>query len=145
MRALLDVNVLVALLDEDHTHHATASNWLDDEIAAGWASCPLTQNGCVRILSQPRYPGASSVADVVIRLRAAVSTPHHRFVANNVSLLDGAVMDHRRLTSPRRLTDAYLLALAVKNVCRLVTLDRSIPVAAVRRADPTSLVVIGGG
>ena len=106
MRALLDVNVLVALLDEDHTHHATAFDWLDDNIAAGWASCPLTQNGCVRILSQPRYPGASSVADAVIRLRAAVSTPHHRFVADNVSLLDGAVLDHRRLTGPRRLTDA---------------------------------------
>ena len=145
MRALLDVNVLVALLDEDHTHHATAFNWLDDNIADGWASCPLTQNGCVRILSQPRYPGASSVADAIIRLRTAVSTPHHRFVADNVSLLDGAVLDHRRLSGPRRLTDAYLLALAVENACRLVTLDRSIPVAAVRRADAESLVVIGDG
>ena len=66
-------------------------------------------------------------------------------MADNVSLLDGAVLDHRRLTGPRRLTDAYLLALAVENAYRLVTLDRSIPVAAVRRADAGSLVVIGDG
>ena len=66
-------------------------------------------------------------------------------MVDNVGLLDGAVPDHRRLTGPRRLTDAYLLALAVKNACRLVTLDRSTPVAAVRRADAESLVVIGDG
>ena len=58
MRALLDVNVLVALLDGAHVHHAAARKWLEDNIADGWASCPLTENGCVRILSQPRYPGA---------------------------------------------------------------------------------------
>ena len=56
MRALLDVNVLVALLDENHTHNAAAETWLAGNIHHGWASCPLTQNGCVRILSQPAYP-----------------------------------------------------------------------------------------
>ena len=56
MRALLDVNVLIALLDEDHVHHGRARAWLVDRHAAGWASCPLTQNGCIRIMSQPGYP-----------------------------------------------------------------------------------------
>ena len=71
MRALL----LVALLDEKHTHNAAAETWLADNIHHGWASCPLTQNGCVRILSQPAYPNALSVADAVMRLRTATSEP----------------------------------------------------------------------
>ena len=73
MRALLDVNVLVALLDENHTHNSAAEAWLAGKIHHGWASCPLTQNGCVRILSQPAYPNTLSVADAVMRLRTAIS------------------------------------------------------------------------
>jgi predicted nucleic acid-binding protein len=56
MRALLDVNVLIALLDAGHMHHARATHWLGQEIENGWASCPLTQNGCLRIMAQPAYP-----------------------------------------------------------------------------------------
>lgn len=99
MRALLDVNVLVALLDENHTHNAAAETWLAGNIHHGWASCPLTQNGCVRILSQPAYPSALSVADAVMRLRTAVSGPYHRFLADSVSLLDDAVVDCRRVSA----------------------------------------------
>jgi len=58
MRALLDVNVLIALLDRDHIHHPVASDWLLANIHTGWASCPLTQNGCIRIMAQPGYPNA---------------------------------------------------------------------------------------
>jgi predicted nucleic acid-binding protein len=56
MRALLDVNVLIALLDSDHLHHTRAMAWLQENIQSGWASCPLTENGCIRIMSQPGYP-----------------------------------------------------------------------------------------
>lgn len=59
MRALLDVNVLIALLDAAHVHHRNARAWLEANIEQGWASCPLTQNGCIRILSQPAYPARS--------------------------------------------------------------------------------------
>ena len=60
MRALLDVNVLIALLDQAHPHHETALSWLKANIKHGWASCPITQNGCIRIMSQASYPGARS-------------------------------------------------------------------------------------
>lgn len=56
MRALLDVNVLIALFDAAHVHHRIARDWLHEHIAAGWASCPLTQNGCIRIMTQANYP-----------------------------------------------------------------------------------------
>ena len=138
----MDINVLIALLDENHTHHGAASDWLADNIHQGWASCPLTQNGCVRIMSQPRYPNTLSVSEVMIRLLSAVSTRHHEFIADDISLLDDASVDRERLLSPRQLTDVYLLALAVEHGARLVTLDKSIPIAAVRQADAESLVVI---
>ena len=139
---MLDVNVLIALLDENHTHNAAAEMWLAGNIRHGWASCPLTQNGCVRILSQPAYPNALAVTDAVERLRAAISVPHHRFVPDNVSLLDDAAIDCRNLSNQRQLTDVYLLALAVEHGCRLVTFDTGVSLAAARRADPSSLVVI---
>ena len=104
------MNVLVALLDENHTHNAAAETWLADNIHHGWASCPLTQNGCVRILSQPAYPNALSVADAVMRLRTATS-------------------------ETVQFTDVYLLALAVEHGGRLVTFDTSILVAAMRRSE----------
>ena len=58
MRALLDVNVLIALHDQDHVYHVKAASWLTHNPAHGWASCLLTQNGCLRIMAQPAYPGA---------------------------------------------------------------------------------------
>ncbi len=142
MRGLLDINILIALLDENHTHHGAASDWLAGNIQHGWASCPLTQNGCVRIMSQPRYPNALGVSEIVLRLQSAVSTRHHEFIADDISLLDDSAVDRERLLSPRHLTDVYLLALAVAHGARLVTLDKSIPLAAVRRANAESLMVI---
>ena len=142
MRALLDINVLISLLDENHTHHASASEWFGGHIESGWVSCPLAQNGCIRIISQPRYPNALDISEAVARLRAAVSTPYHHFVADDVSLLDDSIVDHRQLLGPRQLTDIYLLALAVKHDARLVTIDKSVPLAAVRRASGASLIVI---
>ena len=142
MRALLDINVLIALLDENHAHHATASDWFADHVEHGWASCPLTQNGCVRIISQPGYPNTLGVAEAVMRLREAVSTPWHQFLPDDVSLLDDDVVDRLQLLGPRQLTDVYLLALAVARGARLVTLDKSVPFAAVRGASEDRLVVI---
>lgn len=142
MRALLDVNVLIGLLDENHTHHATVSDWFAAHIEHGWASCPLTQNGCVRIISQPRYPNALGVAEAVMRLREAVSTPWHQFLPDDVSLLDDGVVNRQQLMGPRQLTDVYLLALAVSHGVRLVTLDKVVSFVAVRGASDGHLVVI---
>ena len=142
MYSLLDVNVLIALLDENHLHHALVCDWLDSHIGDGWASCPITQNGCVRILSQPSYPNAIGVADAIRLLREACSTQHHRFVADNASILDSTLVASERLLTARQITDVYLLALAVAHGMRFVTLDRSIPTGAVSGADENSLVIL---
>lgn len=131
MRALLDVNVLIALLDAAHVHHTLARRWFAENVEQGWASCPLTQNGCVRILSQPRYPNAVPVAEAAQRLGEALAHPSHSFWPDDLSLFDPGLVDWTRLLLPAQLTDAYLLALAVKNDARLVSFDRAIPVTAV--------------
>lgn len=142
MRALLDVNVLIALLDAAHVHHALARDWLGDNIAAGWASCPITQNGCIRILSQPAYPGAEPPAAVAARLAEAAATPWHEFWPDDLSLLGRKILDWRRVLASRQLTDAYLLALAAGRDGRIVTFDRSIPLDAVPGAEPRHLVCL---
>ena len=53
LASLLDVNVLVALFDPDHVHHEAAHVWFAATRGAGWATCPLTENGVVRVLSNP--------------------------------------------------------------------------------------------
>lgn len=142
MRALLDVNVLIALLDADHAHHATATAWLAAHGGDGWASCPLTQNGCIRILSQPAYPHPLPAAAVAERLAAATATRYHAFWPDAISVLDAKRIAWSSVLGGRQLTDAYLLALAVANKGRLVTLDRGVPLAAVPGAAPRHLVTI---
>lgn len=139
MRALLDVNVLIALLDADHAHHAVASTWLEKNLKAGWASCPITQNGCIRILSQPGYPHPMPAAQVAARLAEAADTVHHAFWPDDISLLDASVIDRTRLLGPRQVTDSYLLALAVAHKGRFVTFDRSVALLAVFGAEKKHL------
>ena len=88
MRALLDVNVLIALLDAAHVHHGLAVNWLTGHIGVGWSSSPITQNGCIRILSQPRYPSPLPAVEVAQRLAEAAAQPEHEFWADDINLLD---------------------------------------------------------
>lgn len=142
MRALLDVNVLIALLDEGHLHHAAAMSWLEREIRHGWASCPITQNGCVRIMSQPAYPGALPAAQVALRLTQAAASPSHEFWSADVNLLGSGVFDWSRVLGHRQVTDVYLLSLAVLHGGRLVTFDRRIVLEAVAGASLEHLVVL---
>lgn len=142
MRALLDINVLLALLDADHVNHRRARDWLSTEIRNGWASCPVTENGFVRIISQPRYPSPVSVSNALSRLTEAVRTEHHAFWPCDLSLLDANRVDRSRVHGPRQVTDVYLLALAVHHDGRFATFDGRIPLDAVPGADPEHLVVV---
>jgi uncharacterized protein len=142
VRALLDVNVLIALLDSDHASHGVAMSWFARHGGDGWASCPITQNGCVRIMSNPGYPNVLPVQAVMGRLAEACREEVHEFWLDRVSLLDQEVIDPTRIHGPRQLTDIYLLALAVERAARFVTFDGKIPLAAVRSAKPENLLVL---
>jgi toxin-antitoxin system PIN domain toxin len=142
MRALLDVNVLIALLDAGHLHHVLATDWLAAHLDDGWASCPLTQNGCIRIFSQPTYPNTVPAAQVAERLTEAVEHPAHAFWPDSISLLQPDCLVWERVLSSRQVTDAYLLALAVAHGGRFVTLDRGGSLTAVRGAQAQHLIVL---
>ena len=143
MTSLLDANVLIALFDAAHHHHHAAHRWLSENRAAGWATCPLTQNACVRILSQPNYPGRLTVSDISRRLRKAISAPDHQFWPDDLSLVDQTRFDHAQILTPKQLTDLYLLAIAVEKGGRLVTFDKGIPIGPVISAGPQHLLVLG--
>ena len=142
MRALLDVNVLIALLDPDHISHKAAMGWFDKHALEGWASCPITQNGCIRVMSNANYPNALPVQAVVKHLADACAQDVHLFWSDEISLLDEEVFDSTRILGPRQLTDIYLLGLAVVHEGRFVTFDSKVPLAAVRKARAHNLVVL---
>jgi hypothetical protein len=142
VRALLDVNVLLALFDGEHAHHQRARAWWSEHRDAGWASCPLTENGFIRIISNAGYPRPLAVADAIFVLRAQAALPGHAFWPDDIPALDAAFFDVDRILGPRQLTDIYLLALAMKHGGRLASFDQAIPAGAVRGVDRRHLVII---
>jgi predicted nucleic acid-binding protein len=100
----------------------------------------------VRILCSSGYPGANLIPDDIIESLAHFCASHqHEFWSDSVSLLDGSIFKPRMLAGGRAITDAYLLALAVRNGGRLATFDRTIPVKAVTGAGPQHVALIGAG
>ena len=124
---LLDVNVVLAIIDPAHQHHSLAFEWFRAESRAGFATCPLVQNGVLRIASNPAYPNRPGDVDDVRRaLRRLCDQPGHRFWGDSLSLLD-ALPDPSGLVSGD-VTDAYLALLASSMKGLLLTFDRRIPI-----------------
>jgi len=142
MRALLDVNVLIALLDSAHVDHGRARRWLAAHLRSGWASSPITQNGCIRILAQPNYPSPLPASQVALRLAEATADASHRFWPDSMSVLDAGRIDWARILAHRQVTDAYLLALAVEHRGCFATFDRRVDFRVVPGAKQANLVVI---
>jgi toxin-antitoxin system PIN domain toxin len=141
MRALLDTSVLIALLDANHIHHKLCTRWLAGT-QGGWASCPITLNGCIRILSQPNYPNRLPMQTVVRGLQSAMAHQMHAFWPDEVDPLGPPGLNWDVLLRPAQITDAYLLALAVRKQACLVTLDQGIALDWVHGADSTHLKVL---
>lgn len=144
MRALLDINVIIALFDPDHSFHERAHGWWEMHGRGGWASCPLTENGAVRIMSNPGYSREMqfSPGDLIGQLHQFVDGTDHEFWEDSVTLRNRAIFACDRIHSSRHLTDLYLLGLAVSRQGRLVTFDAKIPISAVNDAKEENLCVI---
>lgn len=131
-RFLLDVNVLIALIDPGHVQHDQAHEWFASTGKSAWATCPLTENGVLRIVGHTRYPNSpgtpAAVAKLMKELRGLAG---HAFWAADVSLLDESSADAERLLDSAQVTDSYLLALARVHGGRLATFDRHVVVDAV--------------
>lgn len=144
MRALLDVNVLIALLDAAHAFHQRAHEWWAKHSNRGWASCPLVENGVVRIMVNPGYSAARRfhVEEIVSALSRFVDATDHEFWPDSLTLRDSKCFVPDRIHGGRQLTDLYLLALASRHGGRLVTFDQGIPLSSVTMAKPLNLVVL---
>lgn len=132
IRFLLDVNVLIALIDPAHVQHDRAHSWFAARGHKAWATCPLTENGVLRIVGHPRYPNSpgspAAVAELMLSFR---KLPGHAFWADNISLLDSGPLHSARLLDSSHVTDSYLLALAHAHKGQLATFDQRIPTEAV--------------
>jgi hypothetical protein len=118
---LLDVNALVALAWDSHVHHAASRNWFAANRADGWATCPLTESGFVRVSSNPTVLASAISVEEARRVLALLrSVGRHRFLVDDVSMTDGDVPP---LVGHRQVTDAHLLTVARRHGARLVTFD----------------------
>jgi len=144
VRALFDVNVIIALLDPDHTFHERAHAWWAENNKHGWASCPLTENGVVRIMSNPNYSRKAQYhpTDLINRLTTFAKNSNHEFWPDDISLRDEKKFAAERIHSSRQLTDLYLLALAAGKNGRLVTFDHNIPVSGIKNTKPIHLCAV---
>jgi len=143
MVALLDVNVLIALFDPAHVHHEAAHTWFGTNRKHRWATCPLTENAFVRVLSNPLYPGQpTSIGDAVLRLRSFCSAREHVFWPDSASIRQSGQFRWNHVQGHRQLTDVYLLALAISHQARLATFDSTISLRAIESAREENLATI---
>ena len=143
MISLLDVNVLVALFDPAHLHHEAAHAWFGRNRGSRWATCPLTENALVRVLSNASYPGRrTTVEDAAARLRIFCADRLHVFWPDLVSIREPGRFRWNHVQGHRQLTDVYLLVLSVSNEGRLVTFDSTISLRSVQGAAPQNLEVL---
>jgi toxin-antitoxin system PIN domain toxin len=132
---LLDINCLIALVDSDHVGHKTIRRWFNRHWKRGWATCPLTENGMVRILSQPAYPSGQRTPAEVIQILNALKRSFaaaHVFWADDVSIADDTLFDAALMAGARQTTDSYLIGLAVRHQGVLISFDRSLVWQAVK-------------
>lgn len=128
---LLDTNLLVALLWPAHEFHEAAQTWFARNQRGGWATCPLTQSGFVRVISNPLFSrDAVSPAEASERLAANLGSARHRFISASISFAKAVAPFAGRLRGHQQVTDAYLLGLAVHHGIRFATFDRALSVLA---------------
>lgn len=129
---LLDVNVLIALLDPAHLDHDRAHVWFQRSGRKAFATCPITENGLLRIVGHPKYPNSPGPpGHVLAALQAMHAAPGHHFWSDSLSLAETRHVDPQRLSSHSSVTDVYLLALAVEQGGRLATMDQRLNADAV--------------
>lgn len=149
MGALLDINVLISLVDWNHEFHQRARRWIRENHQFGWATCPITQNGFLRILSSPQYQDAAghsaqvSPNRVAGWLRQLISSPHHVFLPDDISVCDDGVLATDMLITYRQITDLYLVALATRHAMKFVTFDRRIAYSDTTQDQSHNIEILG--
>lgn len=125
---LLDTNVLVALLWPSHAQHDRAVKWFVRHRGKGWATCPLTESGFVRIVSNPAFSrDAVTPREAIGVLAANTVAKDHAFWPDELPFAEAVAFAGAQLVGHQQVTDAYLLGLAIRRGGVLATLDQRIP------------------
>jgi len=141
-RFLLDVNVLISLIDPAHVQHDQVHEWFGRVGHKAFATCPITENGLLRIVGHPKYPNSPGPPSTVVAALAAIrSLPGHVFWPDSISLVDSELVSSDLLTSHSRVTDSYLLALARANKGRLATMDQKLATEVVADGKATLALI----
>jgi toxin-antitoxin system PIN domain toxin len=141
---LLDVNILIALAWPIQEHHKIATDWFMAPSQNGWATCPMTQCGFVRISSNPKFiPSAVSPFEAVSLLQEMMNHKNHVFWPDTLSVADTKYFGRFNITGHRQITDAHLLELTIRNGGKLATMDRGIESQLKSPTDRQNLVIIG--
>jgi len=136
-RFLLDINVLIALIDPAHIQHDRAHEWFAAQGRRAWATCPLTENGVLRIVGHARYPTSPGTPAAVAELLTELcALPGHDFWPDDITLLDAGRVEVTRLLDSAQVTDSYLLALASAHRGQLATFDQRLVTDAVVNGAP---------
>lgn len=139
---LLDVNVLIALLWRTHEGHEKTQAWFAQASKAGWATCPFTQTGCVRILSNPAFSKSAASPQQALKLLSVnLKHPSHIFWPDDLPFADAVAPMERLLLGHKQVSDAYLLGLAIRRKAKLVTLDRSVSALLTKEKQRALLVL----
>lgn len=142
---LFDVNFLIALFDPSHLHHERAHEFRTSIMKDKWATCPLTENGFIRILSSPAYKNIDAMpADLILILNQFKKqyAEQYLFLSDKISITDQNLFKFKNLAGPGQITDVYLLALAIINNAKLLTFDNRIATPAIKGNVQDSLIVV---
>ena len=132
MKFLLDVNVLVGLIDPLNSRHEAAHLWFSEAAQHSWSTCPLTENGVMRVVGNSKFPNSPGNPGAVAEaLSSLLRHPGHEFWPDDISLMDREKADASRLLTSGQVTDSYLLALAIAHGGQLATFDRRLITDAV--------------
>jgi uncharacterized protein len=124
---LLDVSALIALAWPTHRAHERVQSWFSRNAGQGWATCPFTECGFVKIISNPAFsPDFLTVPEAVRLLTLNVNHPAHHFWGDELPIEDAVRGFHGRLVGHNQVTDGYLLGLAMHKRAKLATLDESL-------------------
>lgn len=122
-RYLLDVNVLLARLTQDHIHHKLATEWLNTSDLR-WANCAFTEAGFLRIATAPAF-GRIALREATLILAELARHPGYRYLPITADWQTLTKPFASRLYGTRQVTDAYLLGIAVQEGYVLATFDKA--------------------
>jgi hypothetical protein len=146
MVALLDVNVLVALAWPNHVHHVPARRWFARRAPRGWATCSIVELGFVRVSANAKaIPAAVSLQEAAALLGRLTALPGHRYWTDDVRFAESPHVARARIVGYQQVTDAHLVALAIRHEGCLATFDQGVRALVLQGHDPGRVVEVLDG